>query len=177
MRDDVNLLFLWHFHCFIVISKNGLIVYYISPLLTMVFIAQIVKSKWSLVCQEILDFNIYISPYSYITLNYVSNLLNMSECPHCFICFLSTDDWRRTITYPKRIIYCNAQEWYLNFFLSISVSVLTSWLVNAILSFLKHIFSLKILLTLHLLPNHLQNSLNILSTVLIAWVNYISVVI
>lgn len=73
MRNDTNLLFLWHFHCFIVFSKKGLIFFIHFSLLTMIIISQVMKDKWSLICQEILDFNIYISPYSYITLNYVSN--------------------------------------------------------------------------------------------------------
>lgn len=43
--------------------------------------------------------------------------------------------------YPKRIIYCNIQEWYHNFFVAVSVSVLTSWLANIISALLKRIFS------------------------------------
>lgn len=75
LRDYLNLIFPWSFHSFMVIFKKRLIVSYISQLLTMAIMSQLMKDSWSPVCQEIFDFSICIRPYSYITLNYVSNLL------------------------------------------------------------------------------------------------------
>lgn len=62
-------------HCFLVISKRGLIVYSISQWLRMTVTSQIMRGRWISICQEVSDFNIHIWHCSYIILNFVSSLL------------------------------------------------------------------------------------------------------
>lgn len=144
------------------LPQRGLIVSYISQFLRMTITSQLMTDRWIPICQEVFDFNIYISPCSTLPWILYQTYKYRSE-HHLLVClgfFLSTNNWWRT--YSKRIIYCNIQEWYLNSFLVVSVSVLASWLANIISALLKAFFFLQILLMLHLLPKPPQKSLNIL---------------